>query len=172
MLNSLTLSSHMTKRNVFLDIDGVLNVLGHKATPLENGLSDKAAILVSYLDKNKVKALNNTLLSIKANVVIMSATYGYYSKEEMIEALKHCGLNVEIDFVKRDFDAIDKRAEILNYINENKINDFVILDDRDFGFFTTPILKHRHCQPDSNVGLTDKDLKNLMNIFSFSNLKK
>jgi hypothetical protein len=146
---------------IFLDIDGVLNKFGfRRVLESKSKIEPKIAQIIEFLDSTLIKMLNDVLTQIDARVVIISDWLLYYNHNDLIQSLKYCGLESEIDFI----DNIDspRQIRILNYLDDISMNvTFVILDDNDF-YESSQILHERFIKTNPNFGLQKSDIENML----------
>lgn len=104
---------------IFLDIDGVLNSLTYFE---ENNILDG-------IDKEKVKLLQDIIRKTQVEIVLSSSWRIGYNKDDTSHPcykLKEYGLNI------MDFTPVlrtNRGSEIKAWLNKNKVDKFIILDD-------------------------------------------
>lgn len=113
---------------VFLDIDGVLN------TPGDKNLIDDT------FEETKSKNLVHLLQDTKSNLVIISDRRLIAEERNKIDNLfdKYMILVNYLNFRRTHKNRSD---EIIEYLNENPCNHYVILDDNDLGYSESEVLK-------------------------------
>lgn len=133
-------------RYIFTDIDGVLQINNPKKW------DRKCCALYS-------KVCNE--LELKA--VITSTWRVRYSIRELQEIFYNQGIDVEIVGVT-DVLGVDRGEEILNYIRENSVSEYVVIDDnvRDI----VPFVNNVVAIEKSYTGLTEENCKQIKKVFS------
>lgn len=143
---------------IFLDIDGVLN---SRHTPLKKCF--KGFEEDERTDPRCVQLLNTVVERTQAKIVISSAWRIQHSAEELQAYFKHCGftgeiigvtpvlLNVDLD--PEDPDEWERGDEIQEWLDNNEVENFIILDDdSDMGYLKLHLVKTSF-----EVGLTAED---------------
>lgn len=113
---------------IFLDIDGVLN--SHKFE-IERDLNSTEAYIPYYsdIDPKRIKLLQkiiNKFPNIK--IVISSSWRDSLSVKEFKKLFSHFGINSKY-IIDKTCDNMNKQDSIKKWIEENKVNKFIILDD-------------------------------------------
>ena len=164
---------------IFLDIDGVLNVIGQ-------GYDEFGQIFHPHLEKN----LDTIIKETNAKIVI-SSTWRINGLETMKRMWKYRNIAgeviditpTEVDVVNRGtcefFDQVDRGYEIQQWIDDNKdkIESYCIIDDdndmlpsqQDNFVRTANNIKHSDCV-DIGYGLTKECAKKAIEILNRSNL--
>lgn len=154
---------------IFLDFDGVLNTATYQQELLSSNLpqEDDYGRIFSPLAMDSLFRLVRTT---GARIVVTSSWKGIYTLEELRQMWTDRGYEGTVDDVTRngvsdewllsaDLSALDnfnlphpKGMEIADYINNNDVEEFVIIDDE-------PIALKQHRNHlflvDSEMGLTD-----------------
>ena len=106
---------------IFLDIDGVLNTLGD------------TNLIENTFELNKLKLLIKLSEETNSKIVVTSDRRTLESEREMIgKVFYNYGVNIDYLSLKRTH---RKRSdEILYYLKNNDVNNYVILDDNDLGY--------------------------------------
>ncbi len=150
---------------IFLDIDGVLNK--HDIT----SINDDRALLIDH-----ISIVNRILASTFAQIVIISNWAQILTFEQLKERLYNKGLlqNSIVDSIKvKELKAentivigIEKDKFILNYLKENNIENYVIIDDNINSLIldNSKIVKTQTC-----AGITTIDSEIAINILNNGN---
>lgn len=129
----------MTKY-IFLDIDGVLNS--------EHTLEDRSTSNASIICDQYLKNLRNIVEKTDAKLVLSSSWRVYFGSTidepehsycvQLVQALAKHNLKLysSTPFVKGEF-SNERGLEIKTYIEQNKITDYVVIDDEEFSDFNT-----------------------------------
>lgn len=146
---------------IFLDIDGVLSTRNYltKMYPevkLMNKLERISNIDISYicnliiLEESKIEHLMNIINNTGAKVVCISSWVKCKDYLDLLEYFKHYNIDI-ID----EIDSLNVVEEIRNYIAENDIVDYAILDDSKSRYVNTELEDHlAWCEGDV-IGLDD-----------------
>lgn len=153
---------------IFLDLDGVISIL-------ENSLSDrdefwkndpKAKLLgiPHSLDENSIKVLNEILSIFECEIVISSDWKKTRTLENLDKIFKHCKIIQspinKTKNLRNDFNIDDCRAmEIMHFIAENMVENFIILDDLDLENKLSPRILDRFFKTEFELGLAKPGLK-------------
>ncbi len=150
---------------VFLDIDGVLNSLNYfierepKVLELyqnENYNKDtflKLKRLMLDIDINKVKVLKEIIDETKSLVVVISSwknmgTFSYVQNELIKMGIPIIGITDDCNS--------NRGAGIKNYLQENNVQKYIILDDEIFDDYDVELLSHLVKTSFNKNGLTNK----------------
>jgi diphthamide synthase subunit DPH2 len=121
---------------IFLDIDGVLRT--HKSD-LEWSLRLSVPIPLSVydrrFDRKIVSYINEVVGYTRAKIVITSTWRVRHSLEELKQIFRDNGITAEI--VGKTDIGLNRGEEIEQYISENEIENYVVIDDQ-----VNDILKH------------------------------
>lgn len=137
---------------IFLDIDGVLMPFKNEAsvdhTQFEN-IGAWSAKAVHYI--NKLVREHNS------KVVIISSYRKIKSKDEIQKMFDRVGLEFKIYDLLPDH-AIEKRGqEITEYVTNNNITDYIVIDDNRHDFATQPFYHTQWIHVDTSKGFTVTD---------------
>ena len=133
---------------VFLDIDGVLNAYPflylwnnrlQELTQNFPSVDEDFIYHASMFDPRAVKLLNQITVATGAKIVITSQWRRSMSLEHIAKIFKAVGIIGEVVGATPKFFSNNRGDEIMAYINENGVTDFVIIDDedrdlKDFGY--------------------------------------
>lgn len=130
---------------IFTDIDGVLQINNPKKW-----------------DKKCCTLYNNICNELNLKAVITSTWRVQYSIRELQNIFYDQGIDVEIVGVT-DVLGIERGEEILNYIRDNSVSEYVVIDDnvRDI----VPFVNNVVCIEKSYIGLTEENCKQIKKIF-------
>jgi len=133
-------------RYIFTDIDGVLQIKNPKKW-----------------DKKCCALYNKLCNELDLKAVITSTWRVRYSVRELQNIFYDQGIDVEIVGVT-DVLGIDRGEEILNYIRDNSVSEYVVIDDnvRDI----IPFVNNVVGIDKSYIGLTEENCKEIKKIFS------
>ncbi len=147
---------------IFLDFDGVLNK--HDVT----SVNDERAILPECIAE-----INNILGSTFAQIVIISNWAQIFTLEQLSDRLYKKGLleNSILDSIKVKelnpngnlVNGLEKDKFIVDYINENKIETYVIIDDN---LNSTILDETKIVKTGTFVGITKDDTLNAIKILN------
>ena len=167
---------------VFLDIDGVLNsydfiVKNHnnilnyyknnKYDP--NDMEQAADIQLMTIDMEKFNMLRDAVNKIGAYVVIISSWKINREYKQIKERFINMGLPVIGETKDRN---IGRGNGIKNYVLENKVDRYVVIDDNIFSDYDEEIIK-RFIKTDSyDGGLKRKHIDMLINMLGNDNVRK
>ena len=149
----------MKKWIIFLDIDGVLNMLQllHKKIPMVESRIDHHD---NCLSQPHIKLLNQLVIDINADVVLSSSWRILYTIEEINILLQRHGATFTV-IDRTDNLPYERGTEISKWIKDNvedmfgveyyDFHNYIIIDDE-----SDMLLKQREhfFQPDPHVGLT------------------
>lgn len=113
---------------VFLDIDGVVNTFGDKE------------LIANTFEKNKLETVIELLLLTDAKLVIISDRRLLSEERIMIENVFD-EYKILVNYLNFKRTHKNRSDEILEYLNDNPCEQFVILDDNDLGYTESEILK-------------------------------
>ena len=150
-------------KTVFLDIDGVLD---NEDTDFE-------------LDERMIYRLSKIVHTTNSNIVLISSWKKFFYKREnnlMPYIKSESGVTLYNKLLDHDLYITDKTDDsntsrensIINYIKENNINNYVILDDEDVLYKNKNLRKHLVLTTLNNkaIGLTDKNCEEAINILN------
>lgn len=108
---------------ILLDIDGVMLSLKSWKIPdfLEDGFMK--------FDNKAIYTLNIILEKTKAKIVLTSSHKSNYSNIEWINLFKNRGINSIIETLPNNINNLSRKDEIIHYLNDNNIDDYIIIDD-------------------------------------------
>ena len=121
---------------IFLDIDGVLRT--HKSDlewSLQLGVPIPLSVYDRRFDRKIVSYINEVVGYTRAKIVITSTWRVRHSLEELKQIFRDNGINAEI--VGKTDIGLNRGEEIEQYISENEIENYVVIDDQ-----VNDILKH------------------------------
>jgi diphthamide synthase subunit DPH2 len=121
---------------IFLDIDGVLRT--HKSDlewSLQLGVPIPLSVYDRRFDRKIVSYINEVVGYTRAKIVITSTWRVKHSLEELKQIFRDNGINAEI--VGKTDIGLNRGEEIEQYISENEIENYVVIDDQ-----VNDILKH------------------------------
>jgi hypothetical protein len=137
-------------RIIFTDIDGVLNP--HWRTKWS---------------KSAISIYNQLCEQFDLKIVITSTWRLNHTKEQLNTIFKEQGINFEIYDYTPHIDQADRGIEIKEWLNNNAVDNFVIIDDK-----TSDIERHINnvvkCR--SWIGLSRDEYKEIEKILNESNL--
>lgn len=137
------------EKYIFLDVDGVLNS--------EHTLDDRSTFNASIICDQYLENLRKIVEETDAKLVLSSSWRVYFDKNidnpinifgiTLLHALsKHnLKLHAATPFVKGEF-SNERGLEIKTYIEQNKITDYVVIDDEEFSDFKTHLDMSRFVQ--------------------------
>lgn len=140
---------------IFLDIDGVLRT--HKSD-LEWSLKLGEPIpdlCKRYFSKSAVRNLNEILGWSRAKIVVTSTWRTLVSFDDLKKIFKENGVISEV--VDITSIGINRGEEIEQYISDNNIVDYVVIDDNVSDIINV-INKERVVKIDSKIGLEDENI--------------
>jgi hypothetical protein len=165
-----------TKNILFLDIDGVLATYKEYATDTtklweKNSLAKELRLHYKFNDKC-VRTLNRILTETGAEIVLSSDWRNHYDLEKLDIIFKFNGV------IKSPIDVTDnfslatqlleraRGAEIMSYVENNKLKNYVVLDDLDLKFY---VPQHRFLMTNDrqgiNIGTPDDMIKKVLLMF-------
>lgn len=121
---------------IFLDIDGVLRT--HKSDlewSLQLGVPIPLSVYDRRFDRKIVSYINEVVGYTRAKIVITSTWRVRHSLEELKQIFRDNGITAEI--VGKTDIGLNRGEEIEQYISENEIENYVVIDDQ-----VNDILKH------------------------------
>lgn len=147
----------MSNKIIFLDIDGVLN---SKRFEINRDAMGQCYIpYYSEIDVQNIIQLNKLITELGASIVIHSSWRAEFSLKEFKEFLSDFGVNPD-KVIGLTSDSVDKEESILEYIRENNITEFLILEDEIICPIESKI--HSHLYKVSPMGLDSPDVSNLI----------
>ena len=138
----------MFDKIIFLDIDGVLVPQKRQHDTQAEWYGNKAY----PFDRDCVNLLNEILEQTSAEIVLTSNWQFEFTDTEMIEKIFRFNGVAKTPIDYSGGYGNDKPSDIANFINENEIETFVILDDLDLSE-----LGDNFVQIDPMYGLTEND---------------
>ena len=121
---------------IFLDFDGVINI-------------DTDDLKVDFQNTDAIKYLNKLCLETGFSIVVCSSWRNHMNYKEFLRA---SGLDERIQILGKTSNSNSgKEFEIRNFINEHKIDKYIIIDDAYFGGDLIP----HHVQTASRLGFTE-----------------
>lgn len=143
---------------IFLDVQGVLTSRWYKNKQNRN------------INPKKIKLLKTLIDKTNSQIVLISNWRKYYQKEEennryklLEENLKKKNLNIYDRISDYDENYPTRSSKVYKYIKENKIDNYVILDDRDQNWKEYN-LENNFVQTNNKKGLTRKNIKQAIKI--------
>lgn len=140
---------------IFLDIDGVLRT--HKSDlewSLRLGVPIPLSVYDRRFDRKIVSYINEVVCYTRSKIVVTSTWRVKHSLEELKQIFRDNGISTEI--VGTTGIGIDRGEEIEQYISDNEIENYVVIDDQ-----VNDILKHipkeRVINVDPLIGFEDVD---------------
>lgn len=146
---------------IFLDIDGVLNTLSSESRCGE----------YIGIDDDKTERLANIVKKTNAGIVLVSTWKKYWCKEEKLKPLQdYSATYLDEKLKKFGIKAADKTKDksdgkylsrgegILEYIERNKVEKYVILDDFQCDYDGCD-LSDKLIKTNQTEGLTEKEVK-------------
>ena len=140
---------------IFLDIDGVLRT--HESDlewSLKLGVPIPLSVYERRFDQKAISCINEVVGYTRAKIVITSTWRLKHSLEELKQIFRDNGISTEI--VGTTGIGIDRGEEIEQYISDNEIENYVVIDDQ-----VNDILKHipkeRVIKVDPLIGFEDVD---------------
>lgn len=146
---------------IFLDIDGVLN--SHKFE-MERDLNSQESYVPFYsdIDISKVVLLKQILENSKNTKIVISSSWrDSLSLKEFKSLFFHFGLDKHL-IIDKTSDEVDKPESIRKWLSNNKIKDFIILDDDNLFPINDELYQKFYKVKSSSIDL--QDVKNVLNI--------
>lgn len=144
---------------ILLDIDGVM-VTTPSWQPLmllDDNFSD--------FNKRAVCCLNNILLATSATIVLTTSHKANFTIEAWLDIFHKRGIPLkDIERLPENVSYLNRRDEIMNWLELNNPNSFVIIDDDKSLNDLPEHYKNRLILTHSLVGLTDLDTPNAIKI--------
>jgi hypothetical protein len=136
---------------ILLDIDGVM-VQGTSWKPLEilrDGFPN--------FTKKAILSLQRIISETNGSIVLTTSHKSTYSLAKWHKIFKNRGIDVFVEKLQDNTNALSRKEEILNWLRQNpKIEDFVIIDD-DKSLNDLPSnIKERLVLTSSSIGLNDE----------------
>ena len=138
---------------IFLDLDGVL-------IPYQDGDSPKHEdfIIPETWSKMAIDYLNKLVEYTKSRVIIVLSYRKIHSTEDIYEAMRNAGftgtlagkLEGALGYRHPDRD-VSRGQVVYNYVKENGIDKFVIIDDGDHGY--SDLFSYQWIRPKSDIGI-------------------
>lgn len=156
------------KTTIFLDIDGVLSTLEDSLSDMnefwKNDPKSKLLGIPHPLDKNCINVLNEILATFKCEIVITSDWRKTRTMNNLDEIFKHLKINQspiqKTKNLRNDFNFDKCRAmEIMRYIGENQIENYIILDDLDLEKTLPSRMLDKFFKTNFDNGLAESGLK-------------
>lgn len=140
---------------ILLDIDGVL-VLSTSWKPVEL-LTDG----FSKFNEKSVKALQRIIKETKSDIILTSSHKIRYNNEQWKDIFSIRGIDANISVLEERLTRYD---EILNWVNKNPDEKFIIIDDdKSLNDLPTKI-KERLVLTSSLIGLNEEDANNVIKL--------
>jgi len=152
------------KKYLFLDIDGVLNSFDDYNTTGNEFIKNLKNI--SFVtSKKQMSILNKIVEEYNPTIILSSYWRTRYSLEELNNIFRENNFVGKISGItsKKGEEHKDRWNQIKQYIDENKVNDFIILDDNEITRTDKKI--NNFIKTNSYEGLTEKHLKEIQKIW-------
>jgi hypothetical protein len=132
---------------IFTDIDGVLNPHWRKKW-----------------DKKAISSYNKLCKEFDLKPVITSTWRLNHTKEELQDVFTNQGIDIEIFDYTKHLDQKDRGLEIKEWLLNNKVDNYVVIDDRVFDIepHVSNVVKCR-----SWIGLTEEECDIIRNILNY-----
>ena len=175
---------------IFLDIDGVLNTSESIKQSKEHYL--KTGEIISQISENKIQILSKIINETNAKIVLSSLWKLHFIKtndgkiipknkkaELLIKLLNKYSL--EIYDITPNNNTRNRTLEILEYIKNNNIDSFIIIDDEDNGlkeifkehfFKVNSYYKGSEKLTESETGLQESHIESIVEILNKNKIKK
>jgi hypothetical protein len=152
------------KKYLFLDIDGVLNSFDDYNMTGKEFLKNLKNISFVTSDK-QMSLLNKIVEEYNPTIILSSYWRTRYSLKELNNIFRENGFVGKISGVtsKEGEEHKDRWKQIKLYIEENKVKDYIILDDEDITRTDEKI--NNFIRTDSYEGLTEKHIKQIQKIW-------
>jgi len=137
---------------IFLDIDGVLNTQGDKN------------LIENTFEENKLNNLINLISNTNSKLVIISDRRLITEERKMIDSVFD-KYEIIVNYLSLKRTHKKRSDEILFYLSNNKISNYVILDDNDLGYTDNNILKS-HFINTYNNGFTKDEYNKALSILN------
>lgn len=148
-------------RVIFLDIDGVLNSEEYFIKRQKNWSGE---FKFSYdLDTIAVERLNRIIENTKVEIVL-SSSWRLSPLNEVLNALRYKGFKHDISHVTTLIH-MDRGLQILKFIEENDVNDYLVIDDDSFDIGKY-IPKEQFIHTRWETGLMDKNVEDIIKYFN------
>lgn len=136
---------------LYIDVDGVMVPASswRKLEILEDGFPEFSSAAVKSLDK---------IISKSGAEIVLTTSHKFkYSLKEWINIFNRRNINIKkITRLPENVHHLDRKQELLNWLNTNKQGaDFIILDDDKSLNALPSILKSKLIQTSASVGQTD-----------------
>nr|DAT66404.1 MAG TPA: HAD domain protein [Caudoviricetes sp.] len=109
---------------IFLDIDGVLNLFGESYKTNSVAFDTHFQEIITRMDFHLVKRLEYIIDETDADIILISA----WDLDSAKRVLKQNEFNY-LDKIKSKLYSPDRVEGILEYIKDNNITDYIVLDD-------------------------------------------
>ena len=119
----------MSHKVIFLDIDGVLNT------------TNDIELIGNAFEINKLKNIIKLSNDVNASIIIISDRRLFLEEREMIDDA-FMQFNKQIDYLSLKRTHKKRSDEIIYYINNNVVDNYVILDDCDCGYSNSILESH------------------------------
>ena len=152
------------KKYLFLDIDGVLNSFDDYNMTGDEFLKNLEDISF-VLSKKQMFLLNRIIKEYNPVVILSSYWRKRYSVKELNNIFKRNGFEGKISGItnKTGEEHKDRWKQINRYITDNKLKEYIILDDEDITSEKREI--DNFIRTDSYKGLTEKHLSEIKKIW-------
>ena len=143
---------------ILLDIDGVMLPLKSWKIPdfLEDGFMK--------FDNKAIFTLNILLEKTKAKIALTSSHKSNYSNIEWINLFKNRGINAIIETLPNNINNLSRKDEIIHYLNDNNIDDYIIIDDDPQLNSLPNNIKQRLFLTSPLIGLTEDFINKILKI--------
>lgn len=152
------------KKYLFLDIDGVLNSFDDYNMTGNEFIKNLKNI--SFVTSEKQMSILNKIVEEYNPTIILSSYWRTrYSLEELNNIFRENGFAGKISGMtsKEGEEHKDRWNQIKQYIDKNKVKDYIILDDEEITRADRKI--NNFVKTNSYVGLTEKHLKDIRKIW-------
>ena len=128
---------------IFLDFDGVINTKEDDYTGKE-------------VNNDAIYYINKLCLETGFKIVVCSS---WRHRMNYKDFLYNAGIRPEIEIIgKTEYNPYGREAEIKDYLKENKVDKYIIIDDS----YLSSDMKDHHVQPASRLGFTQNKYEEAM----------
>lgn len=152
----------MTKKIIFLDIDGVLNSEAffiEREKYKDDGITD---FLIHNLDKEKINIFNEMLEKVECEIVL-SSSWRVYGLHRVNKNLREVGFKKEIKYATTR-EHMDRGLQIKRFVDENNIKDYLVIDDEGFDIISH-IPKERFIKTHWKTGILKEHVDQILNLW-------
>lgn len=155
--NTLLLDKNEEDKVIFLDFHGPIITQWYK---LPNGRNN----CNKGWNKNAINNLNSITDKTGAKIVVISDCKEEVSFGELKNNLINAGVTGEVIGKTIDINKKLRSEQINDYLKNNKVKSFIVIDDKDFDYGNEEKIKSQHIKPQHHKGISKDEVEKAINL--------